>query len=137
MWGLGSMGAIRAAEMQELGVRGYGAVFRMFVEQGLTDDEVALLHSPAPPYFAATEPLVHLRRALESFVANGALTETDALDISKELSGMWFGYRTLELFGKMMSQRGVRCLFRNSTFDAFRVKCHDLFAFLEERPWER
>ena len=65
MWGLSSMGAIRAREMAHLGMRGYGSVYAPFATEGdFQDDEVALLHEPNAPYRPVSEPLVHLREAV-------------------------------------------------------------------------
>jgi hypothetical protein len=62
LWGLSSMGAIRAHEMAPLGMRGFGRVYERFqAEPDFQDDEVALLHGPAPEYRTLSEPLVHLR----------------------------------------------------------------------------
>ena len=65
VYGLGSMGAIRACEMRDLGVRGFGNVYRRFVaDPELRDDEVALLHESEPPYRALSEPLLRLVMAI-------------------------------------------------------------------------
>src|SRR5580700_6059608 len=59
IWGLSSMGAIRAREMSSLGMRGFGRVFERFMaEEDFQDDEVALLHEPNAPYRPVSEPLV-------------------------------------------------------------------------------
>src|SRR2546426_6706244 len=62
VWGLSSLGAIRAYEMRDLGVKGYGRVYQRFYEDGdFRDDEVALIHEPDPPYRSFSEPLIHIR----------------------------------------------------------------------------
>ena len=49
IWGLSSMGAIRAYELREHGMEGYGFVFDWFCQNtDFRDDEVALLHLPTP-----------------------------------------------------------------------------------------
>ena len=53
VWGLSSMGAIRAREMQSLGMRGFGRIYELFnTGRDFQDDEVALLHEPTAPYRA-------------------------------------------------------------------------------------
>ena len=70
VWGLSSMGAIRAREMQSLGMRGFGRVFELFnAGSDFQDDEVALLHEPTSPFRSSSEPLVHLRAALDHLVS--------------------------------------------------------------------
>jgi len=67
--GSSSMGALRAAEMDTLGMTGIGKIYRMFTSGELeSDDEVALVFDPSSG-LALSEPLINirftLRRALE------------------------------------------------------------------------
>ena len=143
VWGLSSMGAIRAAEMHHMGVRGWGAAFERYRDDGdFRDDEVALLHEPNPPYREVTEPLLHMRAALSDLVARGTLTAEDSQAILDQLMGMWFGERSLALFRDLIVARlppepgpaeELRAWFQG--FDRFRTKAHDLVSFLEARPW--
>ncbi|HLK58925.1 MAG TPA: TfuA-like protein [Chthonomonadaceae bacterium] len=136
VWGLSSMGAIRAYEMHALGMRGYGEVYRMFFhEEDFRDDEVALLHEPDPPYRAFSEPLVHLRAALKQWCAEGWLNHEDAEEIDRELKQIWFGDRTLPLFARMVRPRCAREAHplleeRLADFVRYRLKSADLEAFL-------
>ncbi len=73
VWGLSSMGAIRACEMKHLGMRGYGEVYQWYCrDECFRDDEVALMHRPNPPYDAVSEPLIHIRVWLQELVKNPA-----------------------------------------------------------------
>ena len=57
VWGLSSMGAIRAAELEGEGMRGFGRAFARYRDDpDFRDDEVALLHEPTPPYRELSEP---------------------------------------------------------------------------------
>ena len=63
--GAASMGALRAAEMAALGMEPAGVVAAWYTCGALdADDEVALLHGPAPEHRALTVPLVEVRWAL-------------------------------------------------------------------------
>jgi hypothetical protein len=139
IWGLSSMGAIRAAEMAVCGMKGYGAVYRCFIDDAdFDDDEVALLHGAEAPYHPISEPMIHLRRFVAHLVDIGSLSRGDAAASLRSLKQRWFGDRTLGL---------VRALVRSRTadphsfdalladFDAFRTKSHDLASFLAEKPW--
>lgn len=66
VFGAASMGALRAAEMRSLGMRGVGAIYRGFADGRLTgDDEVALVHGPEEwGWKALTLPLVDCRAAV-------------------------------------------------------------------------
>ena len=63
--GASSMGALRAAELQGLGMIGVGAIFEGYRSGALIDDaEVALLHADAAHgHRALTVPLVDVRHA--------------------------------------------------------------------------
>jgi hypothetical protein len=140
VWGLSSMGAIRAREMAPLGMRGFGHVYARFEAEGdFHDDEVALLHEPAPGYRAVSEPLVHLRVALDHLAARGIVGAKVARDVAAELKARWYGERTVRRLIESLA-RGSRIdraavEHELEEFDRFRVKAHDLERFLEERPW--
>ncbi len=140
VWGLSSMGAIRAREMTPLGMRGFGRVYELFAAEGdFQDDEVALLHEGTRPYRGVTEPLVHLRAAIDHLVARGIIEERDARTVIAELKSRWYGERTvrgtIELLGP--HARGGVAAVREELreFARFALKTLDLERFLEERPW--
>jgi hypothetical protein len=140
VWGVSSMGAIRAHEMASLGMRGFGRVFERFqAEVDFQDDEVALLHGPAPEYRAASEPLVHLRAAADHLVARGVVAEPAARAVIAELKARWYGERTrrgaIEALGA--HARGGVAAVRHELRDyrPFELKTTDLEQFLQRRPW--
>ncbi|MDR2855430.1 MAG: TfuA-related McrA-glycine thioamidation protein [Methanomicrobiales archaeon] len=62
--GSSSMGALRAFELESLGMKGIGKIFHLY-RSGIveSDDEVALVCDPVH-YIALSEPLVHIRLTL-------------------------------------------------------------------------
>lgn len=140
VWGLSSMGAIRAFEMRDLGMRGFGTVYEEFFKQiDFQDDEVALIHGDEAPYVPLSEPLIHLRRCLKSFVVRGHITEAAAIAIAAALKSVWFGKRTVAHFGALLESvpGGISLTYRElvSEVDAHRVKREDLERFIRESPW--
>lgn len=140
VWGLSSMGAIRAAEMCHMEVKGWGEVFARYRDDGdFRDDEVALLHEPNPPYRESTEPLVHLRAGLADLVGRGILRQDDADAVLARLMDMWFGERSLARFRELILERNPGCAEELKAwfggFDRFRLKALDLISFLDRRPW--
>jgi hypothetical protein len=140
VWGLSSMGAIRAREMASLGMRGFGRVFERFTaEDDFQDDEVALLHEPTAPYRAVTEPLVHLRAAIDYLVERGIVADTDGGAVVADLKSRWFGERTvrgtIEALSRRAPERGGAIRKELSDFHRFALKTLDLERFLEEQPW--
>jgi hypothetical protein len=142
VWGLSSMGAIRAREMSPLGMRGYGEVYQRFVdEEDFQDDEVTLLHETTAPYKGVTEPLVHLRVAVDYLVAQGIVAADEGASVIADLKSRWYGERTvrgmIEDFRQRDRARGDRVKTELADFQRFRVKTTDLERFLEERVWEK
>jgi len=73
--GAASMGALRAAELDEFGMTGVGWVYRAFRDGRLTgDDEVAVAHGPAAAgYPAISEAMVNIRRTLAAAARAGVI----------------------------------------------------------------
>jgi hypothetical protein len=141
VWGLSSMGAIRAYEMRHMGVRGFGRVYECFSQhEDFRDDEVALTHEPQPPFRPLTEPLVHLRRWLAELVDLKVLSKRQGREVCAELMSLWFGSRTLALARALVVARvpgrADAVDLSLADFDRFHVKCHDLIDFLRGRVWE-
>jgi hypothetical protein len=141
VWGLSSMGAIRACEMRHMGMRGFGEVYEWFCrDEDFRDDEVALTHAPSAPYLALSEPLVHIRVWLEELVKLRLLTATHERRLLKELMSLWFGERTLSRVRAMVlalvPARAKEIDQTLANFDRFRLKSHDLSNFLRDQPWK-
>ncbi len=72
--GASSMGALRAAEMDTLGMTGVGKIYRMYKDGTLvSDDEVALVFDPVSGY-SLSEPLINIRCTLKKAEAAGIIT---------------------------------------------------------------
>jgi len=133
VWGVSSMGAIRAAEMRELGMRGFGRVYQHYVDDPtFRDDEVALLHEPEPPYRTFSEPLVHVRAWLAAMVEAHALPADRWAELIETLMPMWFGERTPALLASLVGPELAGWMDR---LDEFQLKSRDLAEFLDARPW--
>jgi hypothetical protein len=140
VWGLSSMGAIRAYEMRAMGVRGYGRVYDLFSKfEDFRDDEVALIHELRPSYRPLSEPLVHIRFWLRELVRMDVLVKRQARRLIDRLMSLWYADRTLSVVRSMVIElvpdRVDEVDRTLANFDRFRVKCHDLNDFLRERPW--
>lgn len=141
VWGLSSMGAIRACEMKHMGMRGYGEVYEWFCrDEDFRDDEVALTHGPSPSYTAVSEPLIHLRIWLQELVKMRLLSSSREKRLLKQLMSMWFGDRTLSharaMVVAVIPDRAQEVDKTLTEFDRFRLKSHDLTNFLREQPWQ-
>jgi hypothetical protein len=140
VWGLSSMGAIRASEMHAFGMQGYGSVFQQFVEnEDLPDDYVALVHSTEAPWFPISEPLVHLELLLNDAVFLSILTPEICSQIMEELRNMWFGDRTTSYLKKrahvLMNGQNHAISALLSQMDKYRLKSRDVVSFFREQPF--
>ncbi|MCW5806763.1 MAG: hypothetical protein KIT31_30655 [Deltaproteobacteria bacterium] len=133
VWGLSSLGAIRAHELRDHGMRGFGRVFDLYTAPGdFRDDEVTLLHELEPPYRELSEPLVHLRLALHALASDATITLERAGALVAELEHMYFGDRTLAWMRAQLAEHHDAFL---AHLDASRIKALDLIDFLGRRPW--
>ncbi|MFI0813818.1 TfuA-like protein [Streptomyces echinatus] len=140
--GLGSIGALRAAELHPHGMTGYGQVFTHLLTAEAPDDEVALLHGPAPDYRPITEALVDLRAFAEHLTQADVLERDQAAETIRLLAGRWFGNRSQPAFidavrttaGDAAAATARAHLPR---LPGLRVKTQDLRDYLTERPWTR
>jgi len=138
IWGLSSMGAIRAFEMRNDGMHGYGFVYGCFYEyDDFRDDEMALLYNPDKPYHPISEPLINIRYFLSHLVDKNIITLAMCESITNELAQLWFGYRTLDLLEELLSKYscGDSALSELADFKKFRIKTIDVINFFSEQPW--
>jgi len=141
VYGLCSMGAIRACEMQHMGMRPFGYVARLFCQDpDMADDEVALIHATDAPYLPFSEPMVHLRAYLQDMLAKGFLTLDQHAAITAHVRERWYAERTLNLLRdtltRLASSASHTALFEHlDDFTPYRLKQRDLMAFLQAKPW--
>lgn len=140
VWGCSSMGAIRAWELRGEGMRGHGWVYAQFAaHEDFTDDELALLHLPAPPWDAFSEPLVNLRHALQARGAALGIGPVAQRRLIAWLQSLWFGERTTTLMlDLLVGPLAVPAPAAVALLDHLarrRIKNLDLQDLLRRRPW--
>lgn len=133
--GVSSMGAIRAYELRNFGMKGHGKVYQRFLkEEDFQDDEVALIHLPAPGYQNISEPLVHFRACVEYMTLAGFISSLHTEEIISVLKMRYFGTRTLALFNDIFHRvTGKKFSSFNLEFEGFREKKIDLIDFLKKK----
>jgi hypothetical protein len=144
VWGVSSLGAIRAWEMRAEGLRGFGWVYTQLARRAragadLPDDEMALLHLPEAPHTPLTEALIDLRHALARRAAALGITPPAAARVTALLREVWFGERSAELMadllvgpGRVAPRAAAELL---AWMHAHPVKRLDLQRLLQRRPW--
>lgn len=142
VWGCSSMGAIRAYELRDEGMQGFGEVYRLFAQwPGYTDDELCLLHFPEPPYFPVTEALVNIRHGLAVQGPGLGLSAAAAQAVLQRLGSVWFGDRSDALVRDALLHEGGLPAARADALLAWvaahRIKTLDLCNLMDRRPWLR
>jgi len=95
--GASSMGALRAVELNGLGVEGHGTVFDWYRDGVVErDDEVALQHGDADSgYCPLSEPLVNVRATMSEIVGSGLITTADAQGLLDYATRLYYPQRSL------------------------------------------
>lgn len=92
--GASSMGALRAAELDSLGMEGVGVIYRLYRDGVLiSDDEVALVYDPET-YLALSEPLVNIRCTLKNAEERGIISHDNAAHLLGIARSLYFPDRT-------------------------------------------
>jgi hypothetical protein len=136
--GCSSMGALRAAELFNFGMMGWGKVFELFQKQILTDDdEVALAH--APPELGSeptTLAMVDIRNALLTAAAAGRISALERQALVSFAKGLHFGERSLTTLAHIaksndMSAAILDLLGDDGFFEQHALKRQDIVSLLE------
>lgn len=140
VWGVSSIGAIRAHELRREGMHGFGWVYEQFARHAdFTDDEMCLLHLPGPGYEPLSEPLVNVRHALARRGAALGITPRAANALLRDLGTLWFGDRSHELIMDLLcGPLGQPAEAARGLIDELvrrPVKRLDLERLLRVRPW--
>jgi hypothetical protein len=96
VYGASSMGALRAAEMDEFGMRGVGQIYEAFRRGDLTDDdEVAVAHARSDVgYQLVSEPMVNLRATIAAAREARELGEDEALTLTNLAKNRFYPERS-------------------------------------------
>lgn len=98
VYGAGSIGALRAAELADFGMKGVGEVYRRFRAGALADDdEVAVLHGPEEVgYIQVTEAMVNVRATIERAVREAVLEAPIGTALTRIAKCLFYKERTYE-----------------------------------------
>lgn len=95
VYGAGSMGALRAAELHDFGMVGVGTIFDRYLKGEIDgDDEVALIFNPET-LEPLSEPLVNIRLNLQNAVKAGLISDPDAANVINCMKSIYFPKRSL------------------------------------------
>jgi hypothetical protein len=134
-----SMGALRAAELNQFGMAGYGTIFQWYRDAVIEgDDEVAVRHGSAECGFRTlSEALVNIRYTLDQAVADHVLCQEQAQELLGYAKQLYYPDRSYaKLLGSAVVNRWsehdralVRRYLLNSTVN---LKCMDTVGLLRQ-----
>lgn len=154
VFGGASMGALRAAELDRFGMRGVGRIYEAYRdgkwpgydEPFEDDDEVAVIHAPAPAGSVAfSDAMVDLRETLLTAEAAGLLTRAQRDTLSARMKCLHFSERSFTRLAdaapEILGNDGTRAFagwlrtgrVARKRLDALAM-LRALTAFLRERP---
>jgi hypothetical protein len=127
--GGGSMGALRAAELEDMGMIGVGRIFEMYRDGTIEgDDEVALVFDPET-YRPLSEPMVNIRYFLSEAVHRDIMEVGDEERLIVEMKKVYYPRRSfhhlLKLADQMMDEGSALSLRKMSKEESFDLKRKD------------
>jgi hypothetical protein len=117
VFGSASIGALRAADLHQFGMRGVGRIFEAYRDGEIADDdEVAVIHGPCElNYVALCEPLINMRCTLRAAAAAGIVSERTHDRLIALAKKVFYQQRTYEhlidlAFDTALPQREIAAL---------------------------
>jgi hypothetical protein len=109
VYGAASIGALRAAELADFGMKGIGEIYRQFHTAALADDdEVAVLHGPAEvDYVPVTEAMVNVRATINRALQLKIVTPPTATVLLGVAKSLFYKERTYEAISSGATRLGV------------------------------
>lgn len=109
VFGASSMGALRAAELHSLGMRGVGEIFAAY-RDGVyeDDDEVAVLHGPAEmDYRPLTLPMVNARATIEAAQTSEVIDQSIASELIAIAKSTFYQERNWRAIVRQANERNL------------------------------
>lgn len=109
VFGSASMGALRAAELCDFGMRGVGRIFEAYRDEALLDDdEVAVLHGPAETgYIALSEAMVNIRATLEAAEEHEVIGASTRATLAQLAKGLFYQERSWKMLLDRAAARDI------------------------------
>jgi hypothetical protein len=109
VYGGASIGALRAAELAEYGMKGVGSVYEQYRDGRLIDDdEVAVLHGPKEiGYVQVTEAMVNVRATVDRASQLGVIAPELAASLVRIAKSLFYKDRTYEAIIKAATAHGL------------------------------
>jgi hypothetical protein len=109
VYGAASIGALRAVELADFGMKGIGQIYQQFRDGRLTaDDDVAVLHGPPElDYVQVTEAMVDVRATVDRASRLGVIEPVLAEALRQIAKNMFYKDRTYDAILKTAAECGL------------------------------
>lgn len=135
IYGASSMGALRAAELTEYGMRGYGVIYEKYKKrQIIGDDEVAIMFSAHKQDIIF--PLINIRVTLDVASKKGLITPTQKKQIIKKIKNLAFFKRDKHSLLDILSEHKLSDWFFENYIDQKKIDAVDLLQILSRNRKE-
>lgn len=125
VFGAASMGALRAAELDAFGMKGYGRIYEMYKNEQIDgDDEVAIAYSQYNN--EQTIPFINIRLTLEKIDINNKET------ILNSIRSIFYADRTWDRLAKEISKEDY-CLIKSNYMDVKKEDSKSLLRYLSQQ----
>ena len=141
VFGAGSMGALRAAELERFGMRGVGKIFGDFASGVLDDDdEVAVVHGEETDgYRATSEAMVNIRATFRAAESAGVIAGDVRLALEALAKGLFYPDRSYPLVfaraveqGTLVAADALRAFVREYRVDQKRADARAMLRAMRE-----
>ncbi len=107
VFGAASLGALRAVELERLGMVGIGKIFRLYKQGKIEgDDEVAVTFE-GRDYSLHSEALIDIRYTLYHAYRAGVISKDTRRSLVKIAKGIYFPYRSYEAVISKAREKGI------------------------------
>jgi hypothetical protein len=109
VYGAASIGALRAAELADFGMKGIGDIFDQFRTGRLVDDdEVAVLHGPEEVnYVQVTEAMINVRATVDTAVQMHVIGSDVAAELVQIAKSIFYKDRTYDAILEAATERAL------------------------------
>ncbi|MEO9365522.1 MULTISPECIES: TfuA-like protein [Candidatus Nitrosocaldus] len=107
VFGAASIGALRAVELERLGMKGIGTIFRLYKQGRIEgDDEVAVTFN-SNDYSLHSEALIDIRYTLYHAYKAGVISNDTRRRLVSIAKGIYFPYRTYDAIIGKAREKGI------------------------------
>lgn len=127
--GASSMGALRAAELADYGMQGYGEIYQLYKSaQIIADDEVAIIHDAN--YRHSTTALINDRFTLVAAVRDQIITQAQADELLQRLKCLPYFQRSLFVEGRKLQLTTLLAWLEHAYIDQKKIDALGLLSWV-------